>query len=87
MSSNQELEFDAFLADGLEAFEHLNLDENPSSQEMWQEMLEEIEAQHPLENVLTEDCREMDDLREIMGTDLEAMVKSEEHAAQTLLYT
>ena len=66
MSSKQDLEFDAFLSDGLGSFGHLNLDEKPCSQEMWQEMLEEIEGQHEVKNVLTEDCCEMDDLSEEM---------------------
>ena len=47
-------------------------------------MLEEIKGQHPVENVLTEDCREMDNLRETMDVVLEATRKSEEHVAQTL---
>ena len=47
-------------------------------------MLEEIENQKPVENVFTEDCREMHNLHESMDMLLEATGKSEEHAAQTL---
>ena len=86
MSSKQEDGFEAFLRDGMESFGNLNLDEQPSSQEVWLEMLEEIEAQKPVENVFTEDCREMDNLHEIMDVLLEATGKSEEHTAQTLSY-
>ena len=72
MSSKQDDEFDVLLRDGMESFGHLNLDEQLSSQELWQEMLEEIEGQCPVENVLMEQCREMDNLGEIMGVALEA---------------
>ena len=47
-------------------------------------MLEEIEGQHPLENVLTADYREIYNLHEIMDVALEANGKIEEHTAQTL---
>ena len=80
MSSKQDDEFDAFLFDGLESFGCLNLDEESSSQEVWQEMLEQIEGQRAVENVLTEDCREMDNLHETMDAVLEATGKSEECA-------
>ena len=86
MSSKQEDGFEAFLRDGMESFGNLNLDEQPLSQEVWMEMLEEIEAQKPVENVFTEDCREIDNLYEIMDALLEATGKSEECTAQTLSY-
>ena len=84
MSSKEDGEFDVFLRDGLDSFCDLNLDEQPSSQEVWQEMLEEIRNHKPVENVFTEDYREMVNLREIMGVLLEATRKSEECTAQTL---
>ena len=49
-------------------------------------MLQEIEAQNPVENVFKEDYREIDNLREIMGVVMEATSKSEEYTAQTLSY-
>ena len=78
MSSKENGEFDVLLRDGLESFGDLNLDEQPSSQELWQGMLDKIENQKPAEHVLTEDCCEMDDLHEIMVVLLEATRKSEE---------
>ena len=39
-------------------------------------MLEKIEGQHAVENVLTDDFREMDNLREKMDVVLEATRKS-----------
>ena len=83
MSSKDDGEFDAFLRDRLECFSDLNLIEQPSSQELWQEMIEEIENQKPAESVFMEDYREIDDLHEIIGALLEATGKSEEHAVQT----
>ena len=47
-------------------------------------MLEKIEGQHAVENVLTDDFREMDNLREKMDVVLEATRKSQEHAVQML---
>ena len=44
-------------------------------------MLEDIEAQCPVKNVLTEDCRNVDNLRKIMDVVLEATGKSEEHTS------
>ena len=86
MRSKQEDSFEAFLHDGMEFFGKLNLDEQPSSQELWQKMLEEIEAQNLVENVFKEGYREMDNLHEIMGVLLEATSKSEEYTMQTLSY-
>ena len=83
MSRKQDDGCDVLLRNGMESFGDLNLDEQPSSQQLWQEMLEEIENQKPVETVCTEDSREMDNLHEIMDVLLEATGKSEECTAQT----
>ena len=50
MKSKQEVEFNALLSDGLGYFEHLNLYEKPSSQELWQEIIEDIYQQKKVES-------------------------------------
>ena len=77
MSSNEIKVFEAFLEDGIASFGNMRLDEQPSSHELWQEMLYDIEKQKPVSSMFLEDGRDTDGSCEMIDVCLEDAMKEE----------
>ena len=79
MSSKQADSFDAFFAEEMDSFYHLNVGEQPSSQKVLQEMLEDAEKQKPVQNLFLEDAREADNMHVLLDVCLEDAGEGEDH--------
>ena len=83
-SSKQLRGFEAFLDDGMGSFGQLNLDEQPSSQDLWQEILDDVENQNPVPSLISDDTNDTDGFRDVTDAHLENAMKREECADQTI---